>query len=128
MSLKKYLLIMTSATLLSWVAWLVVLFYINPDDSGMVGYSLFYISLLVALVGTFSLVGFFGRVWFSREQVIFRHLGVSTRQSVWFSVLLVGSLLLQGTGYLKWWSLLFFIMLLTLLEFFFISRKVIHRQ
>lgn len=119
---------MTSATLLSWVAWLVVLFYINPDDSGMVGYSLFYISLLVALVGTFSLVGFFGRVWFSREQVIFRHLGVSTRQSVWFSVLLVGSLLLQGTGYLKWWSLLFFIMLLTLLEFFFISRKVIHRQ
>lgn len=85
---------------------------------------LFYGSLLLALVGTFSLLGFFLRVWFTKEEVIFRHLGISTRQSIWFALLLVGSLLLLGAGYLRWWSEILLIVFLVLLEFFFLSRKV----
>jgi len=104
-----------------------VLFYVNPDEAGIIGFSLFYLSLLLALIGTFSLIGFFGRVWFTKERVIFRHLGVSTRQSVWFSTLLVGTLLLQGSGYLRWWSILLLVILVTLLEFFFLSRKIVQR-
>lgn len=118
---------MTTATLVCWVSWLVVLYFINPTGAGFIGFSLFYLTLLIALIGTFSLIGFFGRVWFSKERVIFRHLGISTRQSMWFSFLLVGTLILQGTDYLKWWSVLFLIVLLTLLEFFFLSRKVVRR-
>lgn len=125
MSLKKYLIFTTTATLVSWIAWLIVLFYINPAEAGFIGFLLFYVSLFFALIGTFSLVGFFGRVWFTKEQIIFRHLGVSTRQSFFFAVLVVGILLLQGAGLYRWWTVISLVLLLTLLEFFFISRKVV---
>jgi hypothetical protein len=123
MSLKRYLILMSCMTLFCWLAWLVVLYFINPDEAGFVGFLLFYASLIVALVGTFSLFGFFLRVWFSKEEVIFRHLGVSTRQSIWFAILIVGSLLLLGVGYLRWWSELLLIMFLLLMEFFYLTGK-----
>ncbi|MCH7492878.1 hypothetical protein IID19_04830 [Patescibacteria group bacterium] len=127
MSLKKYLLFMTSATLISWIAWLVVLFYINPVESGVIGFVFFYVSMFFALIGTFSLIGFFGRVWFTKEPIIFRHLGISTRQSLWFAILIVGTLLLQSADLYRWWSISLLIIFLTLLEFFFLSRKVVSR-
>ena len=127
MSLKKYLILMTSVTVFCWLAWLVVLFYMNPEEAGLAGFAMFYASLFSTLIGSFSLLGFFLRVWFSRETLIFRHLGVATRQSMWFSALLVTALLLQGGGMLKWWSALLLVLFLILLEFFFISRKVVRR-
>ncbi|MBU0597604.1 hypothetical protein KKF61_01250 [Patescibacteria group bacterium] len=125
MSLKQYLIIVSSATIICWLAWLVVLFYINPNEAGFVGFFLFYCSLIFALVGSFSLIGFFGRVWFAKEKVIFRHLGISTRQALWFSVLLTGVLMLKGANFLRWWTVLLIIILLVLLEFFFLSRRVV---
>jgi len=127
MSLKKYLIIMTFTTLICWITWLVVLYYFSPDEAGFISFLLFYVSLFFACLGTFSLLGFFIRVWFSKEQIIFRHLGVATRQSLWFSVLVIITLLLQAAGFLKWWSILFLVLFLLLLEFFFLSRKVVHR-
>lgn len=127
MSLKKYLIFMTTATFICWLAWLIVVFYVNPQEAGFLGFTMFYVSLFLALTGTFSLVGFFGRVWFTREAVIFRHLGISTRHAVWFALLLVCALLLQGSGFLRWWNIFFLVLLFTLLEFFFLSRKVIRR-
>lgn len=118
---------MTSATLISWIAWLVVLFYINPVESGVIGFVFFYVSMFFALIGTFSLIGFFGRVWFTKEPIIFRHLGISTRQSLWFAILIVGTLLLQSADLYRWWSISLLIIFLTLLEFFFLSRKVVSR-
>ncbi len=127
MSLKQYLIFMTAATFVSWLAWLIVLFYLNPEEAGFIGFALFYLALMFALVGTFSLIGFFMRVWFSREQVIFRHLRVSTRQALLFSILIISLLMMQGSGYLRWWSILLVVALLALIEFFFISRKVVSR-
>jgi len=127
MSLKKYLLLMFLITLFCWVAWLIVVFYINPEGAGFIGLTLFYLSLFFACLGTFSLLGFFSRVWFSKEQVIFRHLGISTRQSFWFSFLLVVTLMLQSGRYLKWWTVLLMLFLLVSLEFFFLSKRTLRR-
>lgn len=118
---------MSFTTLICWIAWLVVLYYINPASAGFVSFLFFYVSLFFALIGTFSLFGFFVRVWFSKEKVIFRHLGVSTRQALWFSVLIVITLMFQASSYLKWWSIALLILFLILLEFFFVSRKVVRR-
>jgi len=126
MSLKKYLIFMSLLTLFCWLAWLIVLYFINPQEAGIVGFLLFYCSLFVALVGTFSLLGFFLRVWFSRQEVIFKHLGISTRQSLWFSLLMVGVLIMQGAGYMRWWSVGLLVLLLIVLEFFFLSKRTAH--
>lgn len=123
MSLKRYLTLMSLITLVCWIAWLVVIFYMSPEESNVLVFLLFYLSLFFALMGTFSLIGFFIRVWFSKDPVIFRHLGISFRQAVWFSILLTGTLILQGSGFLRWWNVLLLILFLVIIEFFFLSRK-----
>ncbi len=127
MSLKKYLILMTTTTFVCWLAWLIVLFYINPEEAGLVGFTLFYFSLFFALVGTFSLLGFFIRVWFTKDMVIFRFLGIATRQAFWLAILLVAALFMQSANFFHWWSIGLVILLLLLLEFFFLSRKVVRR-
>ncbi len=127
MSLKKYLITMSFVTVFCWIAWLVVLWYMDPSGAGGIGFLLFYLSLFFALLGTFSLLGFFVRVWFSKEVVIFRHLGVSTRQSLWFAILVVVSLIFQASDFFRWWTSGLLIIFLIVLEFFFISRKVVRR-
>lgn len=117
---------MSLATIFCWVAWLLVLFYMNPDEVGAIGLMAFYISLFLALLGTFSLVGFFVRVWFSRSQAIFRYLGIAFRQAVWFSVLIVVALILQAERYLTWWNALLLILFLVLLEFLVLTRKQVY--
>ncbi|MBU1148605.1 hypothetical protein KKI23_00790 [Patescibacteria group bacterium] len=123
MPLKRYLIGISLSTLLCWLAWVTVLYYINPESSGFIGLFCFYISLLIALVGTFALLGFFFRVWFSREEIVYKHVGISLRQSLLFSILIVGSLLLLGVELLTWWNGLLFIMGLAVFELFFLTRQ-----
>lgn len=101
---------------------------INPTEAGGVGFVIFYLSGFLALVGTFSLLGFFLRVWFSHEQVIFRHLGISFRQAVLFALLLIVALILQGERYLTWWNMLMLVAFLTVVEFVFISKTIHSRE
>lgn len=110
-------------TLVCWSSWLVVLFYLDPTNAGFPGFLLFYLSLFLALLGTFSLVGFFIRAWFSQEEMVYKHIGISLRQGLLFSMLLSVSLLLQGEKLFNWWSALFFILFLAVLESFFLSHK-----
>ncbi|MFH1598371.1 MAG: hypothetical protein ABIB97_04890 [Patescibacteria group bacterium] len=128
MPLKRYLIGISLSTLFCWLAWITVLYYINPETSGFIGLFLFYISLLVALTGTLALIGFFIRVWFSQEEIVYKHVGKSLRQAVLFSLLVVGGLLLQGARLLTWWNGLLFIMGLAVLELFFLTRQTSPRH
>ncbi|KKW01893.1 MAG: hypothetical protein UY52_C0016G0028 [Parcubacteria group bacterium GW2011_GWC2_49_9] len=123
MALKHYLMLMALGTVFCWAAWVLVIRNINPDEAGAIGLISFYASLFLALLGTLSLLGFFVRVWFSKTAAVFRFLGVSFRQAVWFGLLIVIALLLQANRYLTWWNALLLIIFMTLLEFLLLSRK-----
>ncbi len=128
MPLKRYLIGISISTLFCWLAWVTVLYYINPESSGFIGLFLFYISLLIALVGSFALLGFFFRVWFSAEDIVYKHVGISLRQAILFSVLVVGGLFLQALRLLTWWNGLLFILGLVVLELFFLTRQSLPRH
>lgn len=123
MSLRKYLLIMGIGSLISWGAWLLIIFYLDPYSSGFMGLASFYLILFLALLGTFSLVGFFVRFIFLRKAVLFRQIGRSLRQAVLFSLLITFSLLLEANRLFTWWNAIFLILGLALLEFFFLARQ-----
>jgi len=106
-----------------WGAWFLVLFNIDPYSSGWIGRASFYIILFLALLGTLSLVGFFIRLIFVRKSVLFRHIGVSLRQAVLFSILITISFILQSSRLFTWWNAILLVFSFTLLEFFFLSRK-----
>ncbi len=123
MSLKKYLILMGLLTAVCWILWVVVIFNINPFEAEFLGLLLFYISLFLALLGTLSLIGFFLRTLFSKQELVFKHLGGSLRQAFFFSTLIVGTLLLKGTKLYSWWAIILLILGITILEIFFLIKK-----
>jgi len=111
------------STVICWLSFLSVIFNISPE-SGFLAFLLFYISLFLSLLGTFFIIGFLIRALINRKVPLFRHLNISFRQSILFTILIIGSLALQASNLLRWWNLLFFLLFLIVLEFFFsIKRK-----
>lgn len=123
MSLKKYLILMLFATSLCWGAWFLVLFLVSPAGAGKVGFFIFYLALFFALMGTLAILGFVIRYLFKKDEFAFRQVRTSFRQSIMLAILLVGALMLQAQGLLAWWNMLIFILVLTVLEFFFVSQR-----
>ena len=124
MTLKQYLVFMSLATIVAWLVFGLVLFFIDPDSAALPVYAIFYISLFVALLGSMTLGGFFVRNKFLRQdEVVARQVGASLRQGFFFSFLITGSIYLQSKNLLVWWNVLLLILALTILEFFFISYR-----
>ncbi len=122
MTLKKYLLGMMVSTVFCWISWGMILYYVDPQTTGFVGLAAFYVSLFFALIGLLTLVGFYMRVWFSKNEILFAHVGPAFRQGILLSLILTGSLFLQSFRLLTWWDGALFIASVALLEFYFLSR------
>ena len=123
MSLNKYLLILTAGTCLAWISWFVVLGFINPFSAGWVGFMFFYVTLIFALLGTFSLLGYLSHRLLKRDEVANRHVSIASRQSVLLTILVVVALILQNFRLLMWWNVVILIVFTAFIELFFISYK-----
>lgn len=123
MSLKKYIIGMIFATIFCWMAWGLILFYLDPAAAGLIGIVCFHFSLLFALIGSFTIIGLCFRIFLSHNEVLFAHVSVSFRQGVLLSIVLVGSLIMQQFRILNWWDGSLFAVSIGLLEFYFMSRN-----
>jgi len=104
--------------------WMWTLISINPETSGPAGILLFYISLALALVGIFALLGLWVRVMIVRTSEM-RVLVVraSFRQAILFMLLVISSLVLQMQGMISWWAFGLIFLFAISLEFFFASGE-----
>ena len=121
MTVKLYTTIMLVATLMSWGAWLLVLFLVSPRDAGTLGFTLFYVSLFLGIMGTLSMIGLLVRHIRVKHRFIVEKVIDSFRQAFWFAGLVITALGLQSHGQLTWWNALLLILIVASLEFFFIS-------
>ncbi len=122
MTLKRYLNLMGLLTLICWLAWIFVLFFINPDETGLIGFILFYFSLFLAILGSVAIIGFVIRARLKKGPV-FKQVENAFRQGIWLSIFLIGILLLKSLGLLEWWNGLVLFFFLVFLEFFFLSSR-----
>lgn len=123
MTLRRYITGMFVSTLFCWISWGLILIYLDPEHAGFLGFLCFYLSLFFACIGSFTLLGFYSRVFLSRNEVVFSHIGSSFRQAILLSLFSTGGLLLQSVQMLNWWTAPLFFLLIFLLEFFFIARR-----
>ncbi len=121
MTVKLYATIMLIATLVSWSSWFLVLIMVSPKNAGALGFTLFYSSLFLGVMGTFSLIGLLIRHIRAKNRFIVEKVIDSFRQAFWFSSLVVTALLLQSKNQLTWWNALLLVLIVATLEFFFIS-------
>lgn len=120
MSLVRFLIILAVGTLISWASWLLVLMNLDPQTGGLVALVLFYASFFLALLGTITIVGFFLRYWLEKEAIVFRQVSVALRQATWLTAAATIALLLQSRRLLNIWSGLCLIILVLVIEAFFL--------
>jgi len=123
MNFRSYLMFMTLATVAAWIAWAVVLNGVDPTRSGLLGYLLFYVTLLMALFGTISLGGMLIRLWRSKEELPSRIAIRSFRHGILLTVLFMSSLLLFSQGWFRWWTMLLVVVIVGLIEMAFLSSR-----
>lgn len=110
---------MTFLTLICWASWFLVLSLINPAQSDLIGFVLFYFSLFLSILGTSSVIGFLVRIWLKKKPV-FKQVEIAFRQGLWLSFLIISVFLLKGMDLLRWWNLTFLFLFLIFLELFFL--------
>jgi len=123
MSLRGYIVLMLLATIACYLAFGAVLYFFDPTAGGIFTLLFFYASLFLALIGTFSLLGLLFRIFFTKDNLIFKKVTTSFRQAIWFALLIVSSLYLRSVNLFVWRNLLFLVAAFALLELFFMSYK-----
>ena len=125
MTLKQYLLIMAAATTVTWLIWLTVILYFDPATAGAMGFTFFYASLFLSVLGTFTLASFFIQTRIIKnEEAIFRHIKKNFRQGFIFSAFCIIVLLLAQFKLLTWWNFALLVILYAFTEgLIFTNRK-----
>ena len=123
MSHHRYLAIIGTAGVFSWIAWIVVLNKLDPFESTGLALGLFYLSLFFALMCTFTVLGFYFRVWLNKNEIYYSHINIALRQGFLLTLIALGCLTFQLLNVLTWWSGLLFIATVTMVEFYFMARE-----
>jgi len=123
MNLSKFLVYMIFASLIAWIGFFMLISLVNPGESGKLTFLIFYLILGLACLGTFTVIGFWFRKIFGKNELSFYNVIVSFRQGLWLSLILVISLYLQSKGLLNWINAILFILALSLIEFFCLNYE-----
>lgn len=123
MNIKQLLIIVSIATALFWLVWILIIAQIDPYETDFFGFMLFYLTLLFSLLGTFFMASFAFRKAFNKFSLEYNLVGMSFRQSFFFALLIVSLLILQGLKMLNLLNASILITLIVVLEFFFLSYR-----
>lgn len=123
MTLRRYLLVMTSLTLLCWGILFFLANIIDPTSTNWLGFVLFYSSLFLALAGLAAIIGFIIRFIIFRKELAFNLVKVAFRQSFLLALFLIAALFLKAHQLFNWLNLLLLILVFTGLELFLINYK-----
>ncbi len=125
MPVSRFLSFLGAAGLLSLAAWVIVILFIDPEQSGAVGIALFYATLGCWVFTFLTFSGLIGRVVLKRlhkQTVIAFHLMLPTlRQALWCTLIVLLSLVLASNELFSWLTASLLILFFTLLEGFLYS-------
>lgn len=123
MTLGAYIWGMRIFMLLSLGALGLILYYIDPSNSQVAEKVLFYLVLFFFLSAFFNLVLIFIRRKLMGGEMALSTLGLSFRQGILLSVIVIGVLVLQSYRMLVWWDGLLVIAGVFLIELYFLSKN-----
>lgn len=123
MTLKNYLLVMGTTTLICWGIFALMLNLIDPTSTNWLGFLLFYISLFLSLSGTAALLGFAIRFGLMRRELVFYAVSTAFRQSFLFALFITVALFMLSKNLFTWLNILLLLVVFTILELFVSSYK-----
>lgn len=123
MTLKNYLFVMSALTAVCWGIFMFVAGLIDPVATNWLGFSLFYLSLFLALSGAFALFGFLFRLIALKKELAFNLVKIAFRQSFLFSLFIILLLVLKSQNLFNWLNLFLLVVIFGILELFIGSYK-----
>ena len=121
MSLRLYLFIMSIMTALCACIFGYIIFMVDPETTNGTGFFLFYLSLLLLIVGATAIIGFVIRFVVFRRELVINTVKIAFRQSFIFAAFSAAVLFLLSRNLLSWLNLSILIIGLSALEFFLLS-------
>jgi len=121
MSLRLYLFTMSAMTALCAYVFGYIVFTVDPETTNNTGLALFYLSLLLLIIGAAAIIGFVIRFVIFRRELIIEQVKIAFRQSFFFAGFIVAVLFLLSRNLLSWLNLSILIIGLSVLEFFLLS-------
>ena len=124
MNVKTYNIFMILATAIAWLGFFIIINNFDPISGNWIVFTMFYAVLVLAILGSLSLIGYWWRRLLNRRKEMSRFLvSESFRQAIIFSAVAIIALWLQASRILTWWNILLLIVSATLLEFIIILFK-----
>jgi hypothetical protein len=122
MTIRSYLWGMRISTLVALVSLGLVICYIDPFRDGVLGLTLFYVSLYFSITGLATLFLFWLRRKFSKNEVAYTNVGISFRQGMLVALAVTTLFALQSFHLLLWWDAGLVIAATLLIELWFLSK------
>ena len=123
MTLRNCLIGLAASAVLCFAAWILILLDVDPTMTNWQGFLLFYLSLFFTLISLFTLINFFIRNKFFSGKPLFTQIEVSLRHGIFFSTIIVGTLILQGMKMSTWQNTLLLVIGVIVLEFYFMNQE-----
>jgi hypothetical protein len=120
--LRFYLSSLFFLSLVFWSIFFIFIFYINPFKADNLTFSLFFISLFVALCSTFTLLGFYIRLRFSKKEAVLNYFLSALRQGALIAIFILAILGFSALSILTWWSASLLLSVIILLELIFRTK------
>jgi hypothetical protein len=99
MTFNSYFATVSLGTLVCFFALSSIILNIDPEEAGLIGFLMFYATFFLGVVGLSSSVGLLIRkLLFGDEELVFRHIKRTFRQSVIFGGLCVSILVYTTSG------------------------------
>lgn len=114
---------MKLSTVLAIIAWGLVIYYIDPENSGFIGQILFYSSFYLVLTGIFTLIFTLIRKKLADQDTAAFYLGTNFRQGALVALLAIILLLFQSLRILTWWDGLLVVAGIFIIELYFLNKS-----
>lgn len=114
--------------LITWTIWLLILWFVDPQQAGLLGFIIFFLSLFLSIASSVALLGFAVRRVVRDPQLPAYQVRNSLRQGVLLALFTSILLLLQLLRLLQWWVALILIILFVSAEFIFLSYDRAQRR
>ena len=105
MTLRQFLWLIGMAAGTAWGAWIFVILTLNPQEAGWLGLLLFYLTLFVACLGTFTFISTLFAAHKEKTPLVhFRRVRLTFRHACLLSLAGIASLFLSSQNVWHWWT------------------------
>ncbi len=121
MSFKWYAILMGIGTGLAWIAWIIILQTVNPDEAGFLGLIFFFVTMFLALIGTLSMLGLLYRIGLrKRTDMVLKEVRVAFRHALLLSGIAIIALWFSSQDWLRWYTVVGFLLIVVAIEYLFL--------